>query len=181
MKNNALLIVDLQKDFCPGGSLAVRDGDKIVPVINKIIDKFNIVIATKDWHPENSAHFKKWPIHCIENSDGAEFHQDLKTSKIKKIFYKGTSTKDDGYSGFEATNESLEDFLKNNNISTLYICGLALDYCVKATAIDSVNKGFETFIILDATKAVETEKDEIDKIINELKNKGIKFISSTQI
>ena len=94
----ALLIVDVQNDFCPGGALGAPGNDEVVPVINKIQDKFDVVVASKDWHPENSIHFEKWPVHCVANTKGAEFHPDLKTGKIDTIFLKGTGNKDDGYS-----------------------------------------------------------------------------------
>src|SRR5690606_19482878 len=108
----ALLIVDVQNDFCPGGALAVKDGDKVVPVINGIIDKFDLVLASKDWHPVDSVHFEKWPVHCVQNTYGADFHPDLQTDKIDRVLLKGTQNKDDGYSAFEATNVSLADFLR---------------------------------------------------------------------
>jgi nicotinamidase/pyrazinamidase len=177
----ALLIVDLQNDFCPGGALPVKDGDKIVPVINSVIDLFSIVAASKDWHPLNTEHFEKWPVHCVRNSSGAEFHQNLKTDKIEKIFYKGTTAKDDGYSAFEATNYDLKKFLTDKHVNTLFICGLALDYCVKETALDSVGHGFQTYIISDATKAVAQTEENINYVINELSSRGIKFINSNEI
>ncbi len=179
--SDALFIVDLQNDFCPGGALAVEDGDKIVPIINKIMKKFKNIYASKDWHPEESVHFDKWPKHCIANSYGAELHKDLKKEYIKEIFIKGTSNSDDGYSAFEATNKNLFKFLKQNKIKRLFICGLALDYCVKATALDSVKKGFETFIIIDATKPVNKDEKFIKKLLDELKKKGVFIITSDKI
>ena len=178
---DALFIVDLQNDFLPGGALAVQNGDEIIPIINKLIKKFKKIYASKDWHPVDTVHFNKWPVHCVENSKGADFPEELNKEWIKEIFLKGTLNKDDGYSAFEATNKNLLKFLKQNNIKRLFICGLALDYCVKATALDSVKNGFETFIILDATKAVNQEKNFIDKLIEDLKKKGIFFITSDKI
>ena len=178
---DALFIVDMQNDFCPGGALPVKDGDKIVPVINKLMKKFEKIYASKDWHPENTAHFSKWPVHCVRNTKGAEFHKDLKVDLIKEVFLKGTSKKDDGYSAFEATNKNLNEFLKSQNVKRLFICGLALDYCVKATAIDSLKNGFETFIILDATKAVTEDKKELEKLLEDLKKQGIYLITSDKI
>ena len=181
MKKRALIIVDMQNDFCPKGALPVKDGDKIIPVINSLMEKFSDIVATKDWHPENSEHFKKWPVHCVAKTYGAEFHPELKTDKIDKIFFKGTDNRDDGYSGFEATNESLESYLRAREITDVYICGLALDYCVKSTALDAVSKGFNTFIVLDATKAVADDENEIIKLISDLKRDGIKLITSKEI
>ncbi len=179
--SDALFIVDLQNDFCPGGALPVKDGDKIVEIINKIMKKFKNIYASKDWHPKNTEHFRKWPVHCVENTKGAELHKDLKVDSIKEIFLKGTSNKDDGYSAFEATNKSLNEFLNKNNIKRLFICGLALDYCVKATALDSIKHGYETFIILDATKPVNQDENYVKTLINSLREKGIFIITSDKI
>ena len=177
----ALIIVDLQNDFCPNGALPVKDSDKIIPVINNIVRCFDVVVASKDWHPQETEHFRKWPVHCVQNSFGSEFHNALETDKIEKIFYTGTSAKDDGYSAFEATNEDLTTYLKEKSVNKLYVCGLALDYCVKETAMEAVNNGFETFIILDATKPVEEDQNQTDKLIKNLKNHGINFIYSKEI
>ena len=100
----ALLIVDVQNDFCPGGVLAAPGGDKVVPVINRLMEHFDIIVASRDWHPKGSIHFNKWPVHCVENSFGASFHSDLNTKNIQQVFFKGTENRDDGYSAFEATN-----------------------------------------------------------------------------
>ncbi len=177
--DRALIIVDVQNDFCPNGALPVEEGDKIIPVINKLMGKFNKIYASKDWHPEKSLHFEKWPVHCIQNSYGAEFHKDLNTTKIDEVFLKGTSNSDDGYSMFEATNINFEEFLKKNSVKKLFITGLALDFCVKATALDAHKKGFETYIILDATEAVNKEKK--SEIIDELKKEGIKLVVSSDL
>ena len=103
----ALIIVDVQKDFCPGGALPAASAPAAIPVINKIVPQFDYVIASKDWHPEKTIHFDKWPVHCVANTDGASFHGELQQDKIDLILYKGTGNKDDGYSAFEATNEEL--------------------------------------------------------------------------
>jgi len=177
----ALLIVDLQNDFCPGGALAVREGDKVVPVINKIIEKFSLVIASKDWHPDDSIHFDKWPKHCIRNTKGAEFHPDLKTNSIKKIFLKGTKNKDDGYSAFQATNENLDKYLKNRHVDELYITGLATDYCVLQSALDSVKRGFKTYVLTDAVMAVDVNEGDGKKALEEMKKAGITLTESKAI
>jgi nicotinamidase/pyrazinamidase len=176
----ALIVVDMQNDFCPGGSLPVKDGDKIIPIINRLMDKFQLIVATKDWHKERSEHFKKWPLHCIADSFGAEFHKELNIDKISKVFLKGTSLADDGYSGFEA-DDNLEKFLRSKGVKEVYICGLALDYCVKATALDSVKAGFKTFIIEDATKPVSENINEINELIEMLKSQGINFVNSENL
>ena len=177
----ALLIVDVQNDFCPGGSLAVPEGDKVVPVINSLMEKFTIVIASKDWHPEETIHFEKWPVHCVRNTKGAEFHPNLNAAGIQKIFLKGTGNRDDGYSAFEATNENLEEYLKSHGITELYISGLATDYCVKASALDSSKLGMKTFVVEDAIEGVEVNPGDVSRAIKEMKNEKIKLIHSKEI
>ena len=181
MSKKCLLIVDLQNDFCPGGALAVKDGDKIVEPINNIMDKFDLVIASKDMHPEKTVHFEKWPVHCVKNTFGSEFHPELKSEKIDFVFEKGTGNKDDGYSAFEATNKNLEEFLKENNVSELYVCGLATDYCVKATVLDALKRGFKTFVLTDCIKAVNLNPDDGEKALKEMKDKGAILTESKKL
>jgi nicotinamidase/pyrazinamidase len=177
----ALLIVDVQNDFCPGGALAVNDGDKIVPIINQIENKFDIVISSQDWHPATTVHFEKWPPHCIAGTFGADFHPNLNTDKIDLKLLKGTGNKDDGYSAFEATNVSLIDYLHENQVSELYVCGLATDYCVKATVLDAIKNGFHTYVITDAVAAVNIEKGDDKKALNEMYLNGCTLIESEEI
>jgi nicotinamidase/pyrazinamidase len=177
----ALLIVDVQNDFCPGGALAVKDGDKVVPVINGIIDKFDLVLASKDWHPVDSVHFEKWPVHCVQNTYGADFHPDLQTDKIDRVLLKGTQNKDDGYSAFEATNVSLADFLRGEGVTDLYVCGLATDYCVKATALDACKLGFRTYVITDAVAAVNLNPGDDKKALEEISSQGCILVNSNEI
>jgi nicotinamidase/pyrazinamidase len=177
----ALLIVDVQNDFCPGGALAVKDGDKIVPIINQIENKFDIVISSQDWHPATTVHFEKWPPHCIAGTFGADFHPNLITDKIDLKLLKGTGNKDDGYSAFEATNVSLIDYLHENQVSDLYVCGLATDYCVKATVLDAIKNGFHTYVITDAVAAVNIEKGDDKKALNEMYLNGCTLIESEEI
>lgn len=175
----ALLIVDVQNDFCPGGALAVKDGDQVVPVINKLMPQFPLVIASMDWHPADSAHFEKWPPHCVRQTDGADLHPDLHISMIEKIFLKGTQGKDDGYSAFEATNMNLEEFLKNRGITDLYVTGLATDYCVKASVLDAVKMGFNTYVFTDAIRAVDVNPGDGDKALEEMSQAGATLIESS--
>jgi len=177
----ALLIVDVQNDFCPGGALAVNDGDKVVPVINELIDKFPLVIASKDWHPDNTIHFEKWPKHCVHNTEGADFNPDLKQEKIDKILLKGTSNKDDGYSAFEATNENLISFLQEKGVSELYVTGLATDYCVKSSAIDAAKNGFQTYVVEDAVKGVELNEGDVERAYEEMKEAGVAVVNSSEV
>ncbi len=176
-----LLIVDVQNDFCPGGALAVNNGDRVVPVINQIINEFDFVIASKDWHPEETIHFDNWPVHCVRNTKGAELHPDLKADKIGQILLKGTGNRNDGYSAFEATNIFLEKFLKEKEINELFVTGLATDYCIKATAIEAIEKGFNTFVITDAIKAVNVHPGDNSKALMEMKKAGCNLITSKEI
>jgi nicotinamidase/pyrazinamidase len=177
----ALLIVDVQNDFCPGGSLAVPEGDTIVPVINKLMSRFTLIVASKDWHPEKSKHFDKWPAHCVQHTYGAAFFPQLDDGNIDEIFLKGTGGEDDGYSAFEATNKDLDQFLKAKHVEDVYVCGLATDYCVLASALDARIKGFNVFVIADAIRGVEVNKGDVERAIEEMKHKGIVFVDSSEV
>ncbi len=177
----ALIIVDVQNDFCPGGALAVKDGDKVVPVINKILSDFDYVISSQDWHPEGSVHFDKWPVHCVANTHGADFHPDLNAGEIDLKLHKGTDNKDDGYSAFQATNASLKDYLHENHIHEVYVCGLATDYCVKATALDALHEGFHTHIITDAVAAVNAKEGDDKNALQEMYKAGATLLRSEEI
>jgi nicotinamidase/pyrazinamidase len=177
----ALLIVDVQNDFCSGGTLAVPEGEKVVPVINGIMDRFDLVVASKDWHPEHTRHFEKWPVHCVQHTFGAAFHPQLNDSKIKEVFLKGTGTEDDGYSAFEATSNNLEQFLKSHHVADLYVCGLATDYCVRASALDAHRKKFNVLVVEDAVRGVDVVKGDVDRAIEEMKHNGIVFVPSADV
>jgi len=174
----ALLVVDVQIDFCPGGSLAVPGGDKVVPVINELMKQFPLVVASKDWHPRQTIHFQKWPVHCVHNTKGAEFHPALVSEGIQQVFLKGTGNRDDGYSAYEATNLDLKQFLKERGVTELYVTGLATDYCVRASALDSIKHGFKTFVVTDAVAAVNVQPDDGTKALDELRAAGATFVTS---
>lgn len=197
----ALIITDIQNDFLPGGALAVPEGDKIIPVINSISGLFDLVIATQDWHPADhdsfaSIHGRKpgevidllgipqilWPDHCIQGSKGAELAHNLDKSKINMVFFKGTNRQIDSYSCFfendKKTSTGLSTFLLANRITQVYVCGLATDYCVKYSALDSAKLGFDTFFIKDASKGVNITPGDVEKAIDEMEKAGIKSISS---
>ncbi len=178
MDKTCLLIVDVQNDFCPGGALAVPDGDRVVPAINRILSKFDLVIATRDMHPVKTVHFEKWPPHCVAGTSGAAFHPDLDVSKIDLTVEKGTSNADDGYSGFEATNIDLAAELRNRGVKKLIICGLATDYCVKATALDAVKYGFHTTVLTDCIRAVNVHPDDGEKALAEMATSGVHLTTS---
>ena len=176
-----LLIVDVQNDFCPGGSLAIPEGDKVVPVINGLMDKFPVVVASKDWHPKQTVHFQKWPVHCVHNGKGADFHPGIESTKIEQVFLKGTGNKDDGYSAFEATNLDLKDYLKNKGVTELYVTGLATDYCLRASALDAVKNEFNTFVVTDAIAAVNVKPGDDKKALEDMKQAGVKTVLSADI
>lgn len=177
----ALIIVDVQNDFCPGGALATPYGDKVVPVINQIIDKFPVVVASKDWHPADTTHFGKWPVHCVENTHGSELHPDLNSNKIQQILLKGTSGKDDGYSAFEATNLDFATYLNKKGVKQLYVAGIATEYCVKATALDGIANGFETFVISDCVEGVRAKDGDVEAALKEMKQKGVQLVNSREL
>jgi nicotinamidase/pyrazinamidase len=176
-----LLIVDVQNDFCPGGALAVSEGDRVVPVINQLMDRFTVVVASKDWHPQTSVHFKHWPPHCVQNSRGAEFHPQLQGKKIQQVFLKGTRDKDDGYSAFEATNLDLNEYLNSKGVTELYVTGLATDYCVKASAIEAAKKGFRTFVVTDAVSAVNVKPGDGQEALQLMEAAGVTLVDSSQV
>lgn len=177
----ALVVVDVQNDFLPGGSLAVADGDVIIPVINKIMPDYDLVVATQDWHPAGhksfaSAHEGKapfedillnglpqrlWPDHCVQGTLGAAFSTALDTNHIAAVFRKGMNPDVDSYSGFYDNGRlhaiGLSGYLKEHGISEVHLCGLAADFCVFFTAMDSLAEGFQTFIVQEATKAIDQQ------------------------
>lgn len=203
--NQALLIVDVQNDFIPGGALAVSEGDLIVPIINQLQEKFQHVIATQDFHPSDHGSFAiqhpgknpgemielaglpqvLWPVHCVQGSQGADFHPELETKSWEMIFQKGKNPEVDSYSGFfdnaRRGDTGLAAYLQENQIDTVFICGLALDYCVKFTALDAKSLGFDTYLIEDATRAVNLSPTDGELAIQEMKQKGIHIISSKSI
>lgn len=176
-----LIIVDVQKDFCPGGSLATAGGNDIIPTINSLMDKFDIIIASKDWHPAQTVHFEKWPAHCVRGTDGAEFHKDLSVEKINDVALKGTGNSDDGYSAFEATNLDLNTWLKKQKVTDVFVCGIASEYCVNATAMDANKAGFKTYVIEDAISAVEAKSGDAEKALKNMRSAGIQLIGSSNV
>ena len=189
MANKALIVVDFQNDFCPNGALAVPDGDQILDTVNDLVEEFtergDIVIYTKDFHPENHVSFADnhpegiWPPHCVQGTTGAEFFPELTLKG--PTFLKGFVTEQDSYSGFgghveaDVDSQSLEDYLKEQSIEEVTVVGLALDYCVKSTALDAQKLGFPSTVVLSGTKAVNVEPDDDEKAIEELKAAGVKI------
>jgi nicotinamidase/pyrazinamidase len=172
----ALVIVDLQNDFLPGGALPAPDGNEIIQEINRIMDQFDLVVASRDWHPENSTHFDRWPPHCVRDTKGAAFPEALNSEKIDTEFLKGTGDRDDGYSAFEATSSDLDAFLRENNVNELFLTGLTTEYCVKSTALDAVKNGYRTVVISNATAGVKASPGDEEKAYREMKEAGVKII-----
>ncbi|MCF8713879.1 isochorismatase family protein [Joostella atrarenae] len=176
----ALLIVDVQNDFCTGGVLAAKGGEEVAPIINKVAPSFNLVVASKDWHPTKTKHFDKWPPHCVQNTKGAAFHPDLNLDFIDKIALKGTGTIDDGYSAFEATNINLSSYFNNEGITSLYISGIATDYCVLHSVIDAIKAGFKTYVITDAIRGVNLEPNDSQEALKQMEQLGCILITSEE-
>lgn len=199
---NALLLVDIQNDFLPAGPLAVPDGDQVIPVANALMPKFELVVATKDWHPQNHCSFAAnhearavgdiiehdglqqilWPVHCVQNTPGADFPASLHKNRIHHVVCKGIDRDIDSYSGFfdngRRQSTGLGDFLKSNNVERLYVMGLATDYCVKYTALDAQSLGFETILIKDGCRGVEINEGDIAAALMEMKLAGVHVAAS---
>ncbi len=187
-ERDALIVVDMQKDFMPGGALPVPEGDKIVPRLNEYIERFEKaglpVFFTRDWHPENHISFKGyggvWPPHCVQNTEGAKFHEDLRMPLDNKfIISKGTSPDFDAYSGFQGTN--LEQLLRERGIRRIFVGGVATDYCVKNTVLGGLNLGFQVFVLEDGIKGVDVNPGDVDRAIEEMLKEGAVFINISDI
>ncbi len=171
--SDALILVDVQRDFCAGGALPVPEGDQVVPNLNRYITIFDharaLIYATRDWHPSNHISFKQyggiWPPHCIQNSEGAEFHTNLILTPDVTTISKATPDKD-AYSGFDDT--VLAENLQKNKVKRLFIGGLATDYCVKNTVLDALKLGFETYVLIDAIRGVNVQPNDTQKAIDEM-------------
>lgn len=201
----ALILVDIQNDFLPRGALAVKKGREVVPVANRVQDFFDLVVATQDWHPANHGSFAAnhpghkpgemitlagtpqvlWPKHCVQDTYGAAFVPELDTSLVARVFPKGTDPEIDSYSGFfdnghrKAT--GLGDFLKEHGVTDVYLLGLATDYCVKATALDARELGFNTHLIIDGCRGVELKPGDVDNAVDEMRRAGVHIITSDQL
>ena len=198
----ALIIVDLQNDFMPGGPLGVPEARELAPLINKLMDKFSLIIATQDWHPPHHCSFAKnhfgkkpgdtvqikggpqvlWPVHCVRDTPGAELVKELNKGPISSIFYKGTDESIDSYSAFfdnaHLRSTGLGDFLKSRNITEVYLAGVATDYCVLYSAIDALALGFKTFIILDACRGINLQPGNVDKALDQIIARGGKIVEA---
>jgi len=202
---NTLIIVDVQNDFLPGGALAVPRGDEIVSLANDLQKRFELVVATQDWHPPDHGSFaanhagKKpgdrimldgieqilWPVHCVQNTTGAEFAPGLETERFARIFQKGIDPKIDSYSTFfdnahrRAT--GLADYLRQRGVTDIYICGLALDYCVKYSVLDARQLGFNADVIVDACRGINLAPGDVDLAIKEMQASGARIMRSDEL
>jgi nicotinamidase/pyrazinamidase len=201
----AIILVDIQNDFLPDGALAVADGDAIIPVVNRLQPRFDVVVMTQDFHPANHGSFANnhpglrpydvvnlnglqqvlWPRHCVQGTPGAEFSMDLDIRHVDRIFEKGTDPGIDSYSGFfdngrkKAT--GLGDYLHEKGITDVYVCGLATDFCVKYTALDALSLGFKTFLIEDACRGVNIQPGDVAKAVAEMADAGIAVVQAKEI
>ncbi len=202
---NALILIDMQNDFLPGGALAVPDGTAIVPVVNRLQAAFPIVVATQDWHPANHGSFAAshpgkrlyeritlsglpqtlWPVHCVQNTWGAELAGGLARERIRRIFPKGTDVEIDSYSGLfdngHRKSTGLGEWLRAEGITEIYLCGLATDYCVKFTALDAAAMGFKTYVVEDACRGVNLQSGDAEQAIAEMRRAGVLIVRSEDL
>jgi len=201
----ALILVDIQNDFLPGGALPVKEGDQIIPLANKLLNhQFDLKIATKDWHPTDHGSFavnhgKKpgdiiplagipqilWPVHCVQKTAGAEFPDNLEIEKIHHIIYKGTDKMIDSYSTFFDNDlkksTGLDKFLSSKNIHSVYIAGLATDYCVLFSVLDALKLGFKTYVIADACRGIDLCRGDVERSFETMKDAGAILTTSNDI
>ncbi len=183
----ALIVVDIQRDFCPGGALPVADGDKIIPAVNELIRAFESgglpVFLTRDWHPKNHVSFKAyggvWPPHCVQNTPGASFHPSLAIPSDAEVVDKGTLRTDDTYSNFQGTD--LAQKLHNLRVERIYVVGLATDYCVMNTVVDGVARGFETYVITDCVRGVNVKPTDSATAMRTMVSRGARQITSDRL
>jgi nicotinamidase/pyrazinamidase len=199
---NALILTDIQNDFLPGGALAVRGGDEVIPIANRLQPEFDLVVATQDWHPADHGSFAAnhsgravgetinlnglpqilWPVHCVQGTPGADFPSDLRTYAIQRTFQKGMDPSVDSYSGFfdngRRKDTGLGAYLWREGVEQVYVMGLTTDYCVKFTALDAVSLRFETYVILDGCRGVELQPGDVDRAVSQLRQSGVAIVRS---
>jgi nicotinamidase/pyrazinamidase len=200
-----LVLVDIQNDFLPGGALAVPDGDAIVPVVNRLLPRFDLVVATQDWHPVDHGSFAAnhpgkqpfenielnglpqtlWPAHCVQNTGGACFAPGLDTRRVARVFPKGTDARVDSYSGLfdngRRSSTGLAEWLKEKGAQELWVCGLATDFCVKFTALDAVAEGFRVNLITDACRGIDLPAGNIAAALAEMQAAGVRLVTSRDL
>jgi nicotinamidase/pyrazinamidase len=201
----ALILVDLQNDFVPGGALAVPNGDAVVPIANKVQQAFDLIVATQDWHPRTHGSFAAnhrgklpgdvvnlnglrqilWPVHCVQNTHGAEFVAGLDRSRVKKIFHKGVDPWIDSYSCFfdngHRRDTGLGKYLKSQGVLDVYLLGLATDYCVKFSALDALQLGFNVHVIEDGCRGINLKRDDSEQTLDQLRRLGVEITRSSRV
>ena len=183
-KTDALIVVDVQRDFCPGGALPVPDGDQVIPAVNRALALGPwLTVATRDWHPVDHCSFKAqggiWPVHCVAGTPGAEFHPALETKGIQHLVSKAATRDAEAYSGFQGTD--LASLLRGRGIQRVFVAGLATDYCVKATALDARREGLEVVVLDDAVRGVEVKPGDCARAIHEMTAAGIRFAKAGEL
>lgn len=201
----ALILVDLQNDFLPGGALAVPGGDEVLPLANRLQERFEHVVATRDWHPLDHGSFAAnhpgrqpgeiidleglpqvlWPVHCVQHTHGAELAAELNADRIARVFFKGTDPGIDSYSGFfdngHRRSTGLAEHLRERGVQEVYVLGLATDYCVKFTALDARQLGFHTWLVVDVCRGVDLRAGDVDRAIDEMRAAGVAIITSNDL
>jgi nicotinamidase/pyrazinamidase len=182
-EGDALLIVDPQVDFCPGGSLAVPNGDRIFDAVNQAAAVAPLVVASRDWHPPDHISFREqggiWPVHCVRDTKGAQFHSKLDQSRIGKVVSKATSRSEEAYSAFAGTD--LESYLRSKGVKRLFVGGLATDYCVRQSVLDARQAGFEVVVLEDAIGAVDVNRGDGEKALSEMRAAGAELSSTKEL
>lgn len=183
-RTDALIVVDVQRDFCPGGALAVPHGDDVVPVINRLLGLTDwLTVATRDWHPADHCSFKAqggiWPPHCVAGTAGAEFHPALDQTRIQAVVSKAVTRDAEAYSGFHGTDLAAQ--LSARGVHRVFVCGLATDYCVKATALDARSAGLGVVVIEDAIRGVEVKPGDCVKAVDEMRASAIVLAPSGEL
>ena len=204
-RKRALILVDLQNDFVPGGALSVPNGDAVIPVANKVQQAFDLIVATKDWHPRDHGSFAAnhrgklpgdvvnlnglrqilWPVHCVQNTHGSDFVPGLDVSRIRKIFHKGTDAWIDSYSCFfdngHRRDTGLAKYLKSQGVHDVYLMGLATDYCVKYSVLDALQLGFAVHVIEDGCRGINLKRDDSAETIEQLRRAGVEITRSSRV
>jgi len=183
-ERDAIILVDVQNDFCPGGALPVAEGDAVVPALNALLRRARVLaVATRDWHPPNHCSFTPqggpWPVHCVAGTPGADFHPALAMERVAHVISKATRPEEENYSDFQGTD--LANLLRKRGIRRVFVGGLATDYCVKATALDAVKHGFETTVLEDAIRGVEVQPGDCARALEEMKRAGIRVLRTEDL
>ncbi|HEO72317.1 MAG TPA: nicotinamidase [Candidatus Hydrogenedentes bacterium] len=184
---DALIVVDVQCDFCPGGALPVKGGDEIVGVINDLLPKFDHWFYTRDWHPEGHCSFAEdpefrdgsWPVHCVRNTPGAAFHPDLHVPEGAVVINKPSERDTETYNGYQGTD--LAERLRRSGVARVFVCGLATDYCVRSTALASMDEGFQTVLLEDACRAVDVPEGTGAQAVDEMRRAGVRVCRSEEL